>query len=47
MEISLTPIGLKASTIALITAGGQPIVPNSPQPFAPNELVEVSVISSH
>ena len=46
MDISLTPKGSSASTTAFITAGGQPIVPNSPQPYAPRVLVLVKVISS-
>ena len=38
IEISSTPNSDNASTTALITAGGEPIAPTSPQPFTPNEL---------
>ena len=36
--MSSTPSSDKASTTALITAGGDPIAPTSPQPFTPREL---------
>ena len=38
IEISFTQSSDKASTTALITAGGEPIAPTSPHPFTPKEL---------
>ena len=39
MSIDVIPSGVKASSIALITAAGAPVVPPSPAPFTPKELV--------
>ena len=36
--MSVTPTTDKASTIALITAGGEAIAPASPQPLTPKSL---------
>jgi hypothetical protein len=38
IDMSLTPISERASTIALITAGGDPIAPTSPTPLTPKVL---------
>ena len=38
MSRSLTPRGASASSTALITAGGEPIAPASPQPLTPSGL---------
>ena len=45
MSICRTPYSLSASTTALITAGGLPIAPASPQPFEPSGLCVQSVLS--
>src|SRR3546814_4525184 len=39
MSMSRTPSGARASSTALITAGGAPMAPASPQPFTPSGLV--------
>src|SRR3546814_20025771 len=39
IAMSRTPSGASASSIALITAGGAPIAPPSPQPLTPGGLV--------
>src|SRR3546814_20639624 len=39
IAMSRTPSGASASSIALITAGGDPIAPASPQPLTPRGLV--------
>src|SRR5215471_17265896 len=38
MVMSVTPSGASASSTALITAGGEPMAPTSPQPFEPSGL---------
>ena len=38
MSRSVTPEPRKASSTALITAGGEPIAPASPQPLVPSGL---------
>src|SRR6185436_1246545 len=38
MSMSLTPSGARASSTALITAGGTPMAPTSPTPLAPSGL---------
>jgi hypothetical protein len=38
MSMSLTPNGRSASSTALMTAGGEPMAPASPQPLAPSGL---------
>ena len=43
MATSVTPSGRSASTIALMTAGVDPIVPASPMPFTPSGLVGLGV----
>ena len=43
MSIDVIPSGVKASSIALITAAGAPVVPPSPAPFTPNELVGLGI----
>ena len=43
MSMWLTPSGRSASSMALITAGGAPIAPASPQPFTPSGLNGVGV----
>src|SRR5262249_55990913 len=39
MSICAMPSSASASTIALISAGGEPIAPASPAPFTPKGLV--------
>src|SRR6187551_759631 len=39
MSIASTPSGASASITALMTAGGAPIVPDSPMPLTPSGLV--------
>src|SRR5205085_6008616 len=43
MSMSVTPKGCRASTMALITAGVEAIVPASPMPFTPIGLVGLGV----
>ena len=38
MSKSFTPSGASASSTALMTAGGEPIAPASPQPLVPSGL---------
>ena len=38
-----TPYSFSASTTALMTAGGEPMAPTSPQPFTPSGLWVQSV----
>ncbi len=38
MSKSFTPSGASASSTALITAGGEPMAPASPQPLVPSGL---------
>src|SRR5271166_707280 len=45
MSICRTPYGFRASTTALMIAGGEPIAPTSPQPFTPSGLCVHSVVS--
>ena len=44
MEMSSTPSSDSASTMALITAGGEPMAPISPQPLTPSVLWAQSVV---
>src|ERR1700722_13025608 len=46
MSISATPSGRSASSRALITVGGAPIVPDSPMPLTPSGLVRHGTSSS-
>ena len=38
MSNSVTPSGFRASSTALMTAGGEPMAPASPQPLVPSGL---------
>ena len=45
MSKSVTPSGASASSTALMTAGGEPIAPASPQPLEPIGLWVQGVLS--
>ncbi len=45
MSKSLTPKGANASSTALMTEGGEPMAPASPQPLVPKGLVVQGVHS--
>ncbi len=45
MGTSVTPKSDKASTTALMTAGGEPMAPTSPTPLTPSVLLTQSVVS--
>jgi hypothetical protein len=44
MSMWLTPYCESASTTALVTAAGEPIVPTSPQPFTPIGVCALGVL---
>ena len=43
MAMSVMPSGDRASTMALMTVGAEPIVPASPMPLTPSGLVGLGV----